>query len=50
MVVFVFVVVFAIHRLALAATDVDAASETMTSGAFPHSVRRLGRGHAPLTV
>ncbi len=31
----VFVVIFPIHRLALAATDADAGSERTTSGAFP---------------
>jgi hypothetical protein len=50
-VVVVFIVVFAIRRLAPAATDVDAASETTTSGAFPPlGPKAVGRGHTPLAA
>ena len=55
MVVVVFVVVFAIRRLVggvgPAATNVDAALETMTLDAFPPLVPMVvGRGHAPLAA
>ncbi len=51
MVVVVFVVVFAIRRLALAATDVDVALELTTSGAFPPlGPKAVGRGHTPLVA
>ena len=52
-VVFVIFIVFsAIRRLAPAATDVDAALETMTSGAFPPLGPKAvgGRGHTPLAA
>jgi hypothetical protein len=50
-VVVVFVVFSAVRRLAPAATDVDAASETTTSGAFPRlSPKAVGRGHTPLAA
>jgi hypothetical protein len=50
-VVVVFVVFSAIRRLAPAATNVDAASETMTSCAFPPlGPKAVGRGHTPLAA